>query len=63
VNGPVKNGPLHTAAFKGNMDDVKQIVHDNPLTVNARGEFLRTPLMAACGMGHLEVRRRGRGHW
>lgn len=49
---------MHSASFKGDMEGVKRIVGENPLAANARGDYLRTPLMLAAGAGHMEVRGR-----
>lgn len=54
---------MHSAAFKGKMDDVKRIVGENPLAANARGDLLRTPLMLASGAGHIEVPPPHRSLW
>ncbi|KAJ5761766.1 uncharacterized protein N7511_005148 [Penicillium nucicola] len=46
---------LYYAAWLGLTDAVKFLIHDRKHSTNEKGNFGRTPLVAACGRGNLRV--------
>ncbi|XP_046555766.1 ankyrin repeat domain-containing protein 50-like [Haliotis rubra] len=50
-----KNNILHVACFGGDSTMVNHILSNNFFDINSKGEYGRTPLLAAAGKGHRDV--------
>ncbi|XP_071102049.1 putative ankyrin repeat protein RF_0381 [Haliotis cracherodii] len=50
-----KNNILHVACFGGDKGMVQHILSNNFVDISSKGEYGRTPLLAAAGKGHRDV--------
>jgi len=47
--------PIHKAAYKGDLEKVKEIIDRNPNQINVQDELDFTPLHLASSKGHIEI--------
>lgn len=50
-----QRAPIHIACVQGNINDVRQILDDNPEAVNAVDPWGMTPLVIALGKDHIDL--------
>jgi len=53
--GVAPAAPIHDAAWKGKLDDVRRLLEADPGLVNLKDLLGRTPLHCAAAAGHTEV--------